>query len=1125
MDISMPEMKKRKSIEVFCCYAREDQQLLLSLRKQLTPLQREGLITLWADVDINAGMEWEKEIENHLNTAHIILLLISPDFMASDYCYSVEMQRAMQRHEYGEAHVIPIILRRTAWQNTPLGKLQALPTDANPITKWQDQDDAFYDIGEGIREAVKARLVEEERALRAKIEQLQVAKAEQTRQVEDELLLRAKEEQALRIQIEQLQRDKEVQTRKAEDELQQRAKEEQALRAEIEQLQKAKAEQARQAEDELLRRVKIGQALKADIEQIQRAKEEQARQAQEELLLRVKEEQALRAEIERLRRTREQQTRKSEEELLLRVKEEQALRAEIEQLQKAEEERARQDQEEQLRRAKVKPALGARTGSERWNTHTNTHTGQLVPRTLLHKRYMILKVIGRGGMGAVYQARDMRRQGVQCAIKEMSLLMVPSEKQAQAIKNFKIEAKILSVLDHPCLPAFTHFFAENERYFLVMEYIDGYTLEALLERNHGPFAERRVLSWAEQICDVLEYLHSQNPPIIFRDMKPGNVMLTRQGHIKLIDFGIARFFLPTYETDTQLLGTPGYAPPEQYGTTQTDERSDIYALGMTLYHLLTNRFSETGFGADAREIRATNPNVSVAVACALEKATALELSDRYQSIAAFRRALFGAGAFTFETGESASEPNMLAKLCMRYPEEAFEYLASGEIANWLRDIGAEGLSAIAWHIGSTQTDPQLAVEQFLHAVLGQHSSLSSHHRQNGNSQHAVQWMNEDAHASHDDPQQHDTSGLATSSAHSHMHAPKYATTVAVKPKTLDFGPVYPPGTSAPLRITIDSAHNRQVKGTIQASQSWIRVDRTEFDGTNTYVNVQIRSSQLQSYTAYKGEVIISPEGGTPITVAIGADIQGYASQARRPGKTISPEDDDEDDEQDTRQPISVVALEQNALTKYGPPNETAGGWDMVAMSPKQQLRSLYGLTFTTACMAGALWYILMAQIAYLRVLPSDQGFVLFLTGMMPATTLGALLVAQPHSWRDRATLDRLITGISGAFVVLGPTNILLASITSYNIHSLYMLLIIVLTSLGATHGTHPLVSKNAWSYILQTKYIHWAIEPIAMIIGGTLGYFIAVGGNYAVLGILVGITVATAFIGRLDYLLNLYHRP
>jgi hypothetical protein len=128
MDINASEREKIASIEVFFCYAREDQQFLLELRKHLTPLQRKGRITLWADVDIHAGIEWEKELHRHLNTAQIILLLISPDFMASEYCYSVEMQRAMERHDSGEAHVIPIILRPVVWQETPLSKLQALPT-------------------------------------------------------------------------------------------------------------------------------------------------------------------------------------------------------------------------------------------------------------------------------------------------------------------------------------------------------------------------------------------------------------------------------------------------------------------------------------------------------------------------------------------------------------------------------------------------------------------------------------------------------------------------------------------------------------------------------------------------------------------------------------------------------------------------------------------------------------------------------------------------------------------------------------------------------------------------------------------------------------------------------------
>jgi serine/threonine protein kinase len=769
-------------------------------------------------------------------------------------------------------------------------------------------------------------------------------------------------------------------------------------------------------------------------------------------------------------------------------------------------------------------------------------------------------------MGAVYQAKDIKRQGTLCAIKEMSLSMVPPEEQALAIKNFKIEAKMLSVLSHPYLPAFTHFFAENQRYFLVMEYIDGATLEDVLERNQGPFSERRVLSWAEQLCDVLEYLHSQNPPIIFRDMKPGNVMLTRQGHIKLIDFGIARFFRPTHETDTQLLGTPGYAPPEQYGTTQTDERSDIYALGMSLYHLLTNKFSETGFGAKAREIRAVNPQVSVSVALALEKATALDPADRYESVAAFRRALLGAGAFTFETGESASEPSMLVELCARYPEEAAEYLESGEIANWLRDIGEEGLSEVAWQIRATYPDPLHAVEQFLHAVLGPNVQLSSSlglSGHNGNGPGATQWTEEDQHDDVDDPllassdlydadayqeeYQPYASGHSALSSHMRTHVSGYGTVIAAKPKTLDFGAVYPPGISAPLKIMIENPQGLWVKGTIEASESWIHLDRNEFDGANAYVNVQIRSSQLRSYTAYKGEVVISPEGGSPVTVVVDADIQGYAAQARRPGKTISPDDDDDDEEewipatrlqqrvQSNDESSSLVALDQEALTKYGPPNETLGGWDSSMMSSNQQMRSRYGLTFTTACMASALWYIFLTRIMYFTVQPSDPGFVVLLTGMLLTATFGAMLVGRSHAWLDRETLNRLITGVSGTLLVLGTANgilLIISNVIHLPINATRLLCLFVLAALAATYCVHPVISKNVWSRLLmvsrQAKYIYGSIVSVAVISGIALGYLLSVcvaPGGFTLFGILVGIGVAAAFIGQLNHLLKLYRRP
>ena len=155
------------SIEIFCCYARTDQSLLNELKRHLSPLQRQELITLWNDTDISPGANWEKEIEKHLNTAQIILLLVSPDFIASEYCYSKEMLRAMERYEAGEAHVVPIILRPVLWENTPFGLLKALPTDAKSLSgpTWHNLDEALFDVAKGIRNVVQGFLQEPQKAL------------------------------------------------------------------------------------------------------------------------------------------------------------------------------------------------------------------------------------------------------------------------------------------------------------------------------------------------------------------------------------------------------------------------------------------------------------------------------------------------------------------------------------------------------------------------------------------------------------------------------------------------------------------------------------------------------------------------------------------------------------------------------------------------------------------------------------------------------------------------------------------------------------------------------------------------------------------------------------------------
>ncbi|HEU5377506.1 MAG TPA: phycobilisome rod-core linker polypeptide [Ktedonobacteraceae bacterium] len=147
-----------EKIEIFFCYAQEDETFLHALAKQLSVLRRENKINTWHSQDISAGAEWRKEIARHLDAAHVILLLVSPDFLASDYCYSVELKRAMERHALGEAHVIPVILRSCHWQETPFGKLQALPARVQPVTAWSDRDEAFFNVAEGIRYEIEKLL-------------------------------------------------------------------------------------------------------------------------------------------------------------------------------------------------------------------------------------------------------------------------------------------------------------------------------------------------------------------------------------------------------------------------------------------------------------------------------------------------------------------------------------------------------------------------------------------------------------------------------------------------------------------------------------------------------------------------------------------------------------------------------------------------------------------------------------------------------------------------------------------------------------------------------------------------------------------------------------------------------
>ena len=214
-------------------------------------------------------------------------------------------------------------------------------------------------------------------------------------------------------------------------------------------------------------------------------------------------------------------------------------------------------------------------------------TDELPEQTLLGGRYQLESRIGQGGMGAVYKASDTRFNNRSVAIKEMSRAGLTPSRIQEAEDAFERESQLLADLVHPNLPRIYDYFTEEERSYLVMDFIEGETLEDYLEhKGGGPVTLEQALDWGMQLCDVLNHLHTHHPPIIFRDLKPSNVMISN-GHIYLIDFGIARIFKPGQSHDTVAFGSPGFAAPEQYGKAQSTPRSDIYSLGALLHCLLT----------------------------------------------------------------------------------------------------------------------------------------------------------------------------------------------------------------------------------------------------------------------------------------------------------------------------------------------------------------------------------------------------------------------------------------------------------------------------------------------------------------------------------------------------------
>ncbi len=230
------------------------------------------------------------------------------------------------------------------------------------------------------------------------------------------------------------------------------------------------------------------------------------------------------------------------------------------------------------------------------------------PGRVLAGRYRIERLLGEGAAGMVWLARDTRAKGHVWAVKELDFSHLPDHERDEAWRLFVREAAMLMQLRHECLPEVIERFQENGREYLVMERVEGPTLDSVLKAHPGPLPEHEVAGWGAQLCQVLTYLHELDPPIVYRDLKPANVMVGVRGPLKLVDFGIARSMNPARPGDTTAYGTPGYAPLEQYVGKATPQ-SDLYALGATLYQLLTGRAPEE-FSFRFLPARQLNPELS-----------------------------------------------------------------------------------------------------------------------------------------------------------------------------------------------------------------------------------------------------------------------------------------------------------------------------------------------------------------------------------------------------------------------------------------------------------------------------------------------------------------------------------
>jgi len=343
------------------------------------------------------------------------------------------------------------------------------------------------------------------------------------------------------------------------------------------------------------------------------------------------------------------------------------------------------------------------------------YSRRLPPGTVLEAgRYKIEKAVASGGMGAVYLAIDTRFDDEVCAVKEMLDDFQNEEERSQAFDWFKREAKLLLNLNHPCIPRVRDFFPANGKNYLVMDYIEGRTLaevfakEGLVPGVNGArgVSEARARNWARQVCSVLAYLHNQNPPIIFRDLKPSNIMVTSRDEIKLIDFGIARTFQS--QRQSTIIMTIGYAPPEQMQG-MPEPRSDLFALGSTIHRVLTQHDPANNKPTlfSFPPVRMLRPDVSVAFDKVVMKALSPTVEQRWISAIEMERAIINLPPITAQPpAPLPMPPQVVDRLAPQTPASS----------NGLTGPGGSFIRAALDHLAAGRIEPAFAAVQQAYGV-------------------------------------------------------------------------------------------------------------------------------------------------------------------------------------------------------------------------------------------------------------------------------------------------------------------------------------------------------------------------------------------------------------------------